>query len=357
MKQFIITFILLVVVFSTKAQVSLNVQLAPAGFVNKDQLWNLILVNNKDEILDINIRMNMQDAISGQVVMSASTGNLLLGKGVKTITTKDLQPVTYNYTLPDMMGNYLPMGSYIICYQIWSGTKEVPLAEECIKMNIDPLSPPLLNSPANKSVIETPYPQFSWIPPAPFEMFSALSYELFIAEVIPGQLPAQAIDNNTPVYFKTNLLQPFESYASSFNKLDTGKIYAWQIVAKNGINYSAKSEIWTFSLASQQQKKEQSYISYLELKNNDSKKALFTISEDMLRIKYYSFREIIKAVITISASDGKILESYPIKLVSGDNFFSLPLSSKIEAGKIYQVALEDNSKKISYASIVLEKKN
>lgn len=233
-----------------KAQLVLNAQLPAAGFVQKDQLWNLVLVNNKADILDVTLQMDLQDAASGQVVLSAKTGSFLIGKGVKNISARELQPILYNYNVPGLSGNYLPMGAYIACYQVISNViKEGPLAQECIRFNIDPLSPPLLSSPADKAVVESPYPQFTWTPPTPYDMFTNLSYDLLITEVTEGQSATEAIQYNTPIYSKSDLNQPYESYASSFTKLDTGKIYAWQVVAKNGLSYAVKTEVWTFKIA------------------------------------------------------------------------------------------------------------
>src|SRR6478736_755496 len=99
--------------FLVNAQVTINAQLPPAGFVPKDQLWNLILVNNNADILDVNMQLDLQDATTGQVVLTAATGNLLLGKGVTVIAAKDIQPILYNYNVADMSRNYLPMGAYI----------------------------------------------------------------------------------------------------------------------------------------------------------------------------------------------------------------------------------------------------
>ena len=131
-----------------KAQVNISAQLPPAGMVQKEQLWDLILISNKEDILDVSIKFSLQDAVTGQVVMSARSGNVLLGKGAKTISSRDVQPVLYNYNVPDFSGNYLPLGAYVACYQLYLNVpKDEPLAQECIQINIDPLSPPLLNSP------------------------------------------------------------------------------------------------------------------------------------------------------------------------------------------------------------------
>lgn len=233
------------------SQVNLNTQLPTSGLIQKEQLWNLVLINNSTDILDIALQLNLQDAVTGQVLLSATTGNVLLGKGVKVIKASDLQPIAYSFNQPDFTRSFLPLGSYVASYQVIlaDGRKTGILAEERIRIQIDPLSPPQLSSPANQSSLETPYPQFSWIPPTPFDMFNSLNYDFMITEVSNGQTPVESILYNTPVYSKTNLTHPFESYTSSFSKLDTGKLYAWQVIARNGLSYAAKTEVWAFKIA------------------------------------------------------------------------------------------------------------
>jgi len=234
-----------------QAQVIINAQLPPAGPVEKDQLWNLVIMNNSGNILNAYINMSLQDASTGQVVLSASTGNITLGKGVKVITVKDAQPVQYNYNVPEYSKTFLPMGAYTVCYQVATFNHEGEsgvVGNDCYTINIEPLSPPLLNTPADKSSLQTPYPQFSWMPPAPVNMFSNLSYDIIVTEVLPGQSPAEAIEYNLPTYSRTSILQTVDNYPSSNIKLDTAKMYAWEVVARNGANYAAKTDVWTFRI-------------------------------------------------------------------------------------------------------------
>ena len=332
---------LVIVTGMVKAQITVSAQLPPAGFVQKEQLWNLILVNNKNEVLDVRMRMNVQDAISGQVVLSANTMNFLIGKGVKNITNRDLQPIAYNFSLPDMMRSYLPMGAYNICYQVIGATKDVPLAEECVRVNIDPLSPPLLANPADKSVIATPYPQFSWIPPAPFEMFNNLSYDLLITEILPGQAAAEAVNNNIPVYFKTNILQPYEAYASSFNKLDTGKTYAWQVVAKNGTNYSGKTDIWTFRLQSDSIQKLIALYPYTKI--SDASSEISIAPEGILKMEINNSSNDLLGYFTVRnlSSQNKQKASFKmeIPLSPGPNFitYNTAKHGKLKYDNVYEV--------------------
>jgi hypothetical protein len=335
---------LFVLPFIGNAQVTLNAQLPQAGFVQKEQLWNLILVNNNADVLDINIQMNLQDAITGQVVLTATTGNLLLSKGVKMVKSGDIQPIVYNYTAPDLSRNYLPMGAYVACYQIINNTnrKEAPLAEECIRINIDPLSPPMLNSPSDKSEIESPYPQFTWMPPTPFDMFSNLSYDLLITEVLQGQSAIEAIQYNTPLYSKGSINQPYESYASSFNKLDTGKLYAWQVVAKNGINYAAKTEVWTFKVAPPSWIKQLiEQTPFIKMKRDNPEKGI--APNGFLKIAYTNETadtSCLVHLIDISVSNAPTI-SFEVKLNSGENLIQKDIKKMLHAkeGKIYEAII------------------
>lgn len=327
-----------------KAQLVLNAQLPAAGFVQKDHLWNLVLVNNSADILDVTIQMDLQDAASGQVILSAGTGNFLIAKGVKNIAAKDLQPILYNYNVPELSKSYLPMGSYVACYQVISNLrKETPLAQECIRFNIDPLSPPLLISPADKAVLQSPYPQFTWMPPAPYDMFTNLSYDLLVTEVTDGQSTTEAIQYNTPVYSKSDITQPYEAYASSFTKLDTGKIYAWQVVAKNGLSYAAKTEIWTFKIAQVKKADEIVNDTYLLLDNGVT--GTYTIQKDILRIKYYSFNATYNTEIVFTDEKNNIITKTKQTIVPGDNYLDLSLNNSFQKNRIYKVSVTDNQNK------------
>jgi hypothetical protein len=345
-----------------QAQVTLNVQMPSAGLVQKDQLWNLMLVNNSPTIYTASLQLNLQDPQNGQIVLTATTGNFLLGKGVKMMRVTDIQPINYTYSLPDFNRNYLPMGNYVACYQVIDvGTRsELALAEECLKINIDPLSPPLLNTPSNKAELDISYPQFTWMPPAPLDMFSTLSYDLLVTEVLPGQTDAEAIQNNFPIYNVTNLTQTFNNYASSFKKLDTGKIYAWQVVAKNGINYAAKTEVWSFKLkspsAASPNRIAKMFIEIQSITDENNLPQHF-ISERVLRLKYYSSQQSQKFKLSIFDENKKIVSATDLSLAVGENFIELPLTLKIKVNKTYKVELQgaENSQPLFKFNLIEKK--
>ncbi len=326
-----------------KAQVNVNVQMPPAGLVQKEQLWNLVLVSNSNDVLDITLQLNLQDAATGQVVLTATTGNILLSKGVKMIKAANLQPVSYTYSLTDFSKSYIPMGSYIACYQVINAgaRKEAPIAQECIRFAIDPLSPPLLSSPVDKGTVTTPYPQFTWMPPAPFDMFTSLYYDLLVTEVLEGQSATEAIQYNNPVYTKSNLTQPYDAYASSFTKLDTGKVYAWQVVAKNGLNYAAKTEVWTFKIVPPswvQQLIEQT--PYIKMKRDNPEKGI--APNGVLKLSYSNETSDTTVTVHVSEMNAQTKEAvvFDMKINRGENLLQklLPLKE----GIIYEAVIRNS---------------
>lgn len=331
-----------------KGQLTINTQLPSAGFVQKEQLWNLVLTNNKDDILDVHLQMSLQDAVTGQTVLTANSGNILVGKGVKVLTANDVQPIVYNYNIPDVAGSYLPLGAYVVCYQIRANArKEEPLAQDCIQLNIDPLSPPLLSTPLDKSEIDNPYPQFTWMPPSPYDMFTNLSYDLLLAEVMPGQSAPEAILYNTPIYVKSNILQPYDLYTSSFSSLDTGKVYAWQVVAKNGLNYAAKTEVWTFKVKPPSLVKliiEQT--PFIKMGRDYPEKGI--APNNILKLSYINETTDSIAVIQVVdlANRSNHIPAFTVTIQPGENLIQYDLKKiiSLEEGKLYEAQIVNSRK-------------
>lgn len=323
-------------------QVTVSAQLPPGGMVQKEQLWNLVIVNNTRDFAEINIKLTLQDALSGQVVMSANTGSLLLSKGVKVITNADMQPVTYNYFTADFSGNFLPMGAYLACYGIYytRGEAEESLSDECIKFTIDPLSPPLLNTPFNQDTVQTSYPLFTWMPPTPVNMFSNLNYDVIIAEVPDGQSPSESIENNTPIYTTNNLTQPMVTYPPGFTKLETGKTYAWQVIAKNSFSYAAKTDVWTFIVDERPEPPTTPATNTYLLLENDLKDT-YIITNRQLHIKYTSFDIEHKAAILFSDTQGNKVFIVKQKIFQGDNYFIIDLNNRFQKDVIYNATITD----------------
>jgi len=73
-------------------------------------------------------------------------------------------------------------------------------------------------------------------------------YDMVIVEVADGQNPTDAIQKNLPIYTAFNLSYPTTAYSSGATDLENGKVYAWQVLARNGFAFGGKSEVWTFKV-------------------------------------------------------------------------------------------------------------
>jgi hypothetical protein len=252
-----------------RAQVSMTLQVPPTGVLLKNQLWNMLLVNSGSSTVLLRVNLVLLDEKTNQPVLTANSIPVALAKGARQLQAKDLGPIQYTYNSPAFHADqdpngFLPAGSYQACYTVVNAEKGNPQVENCIQLNVDPLSPPLLNTQADESKIYTPSPQFTWLPPTPPGLFSDLSYLLVLVEVLPGQGKADAIQQNIPVYSAGFIKNLYMNYPSSYRSLDTSHLYAWRIVALNNGQAAAMSDIWTFRVTTPPlaslAKKEQPYI-------------------------------------------------------------------------------------------------
>lgn len=340
-------------------QVTVSVQFPPGGMIQKEQLWNVVLMNNNKEALDVILTLDIQDAVTGQSVLSAATRNFYLNKGVKMFSFRDAQPIQYNYLTTELMaiGSFIPLGSYVACYRVIENSYEKgsPVADECVRLNITPLSPPLLNTPADKSIVESNYPQFSWFPPSPYEMFNSLSYEIAVVEVLNGQSSTEAILYNVPLYTNSNIKNPFENYPTSFSSLQPGKTYAWQVTARNGTNYAAQTEVWSFTIkAAETFKKEITNTAYIALRSKHEPAGISYINGKTLFLKYYSFDKDHEAAVRFFANDGKLVKEIKKNIVYGDNLFQIQITNEFKGNSSYSVEITDIQSNIHYAKFHIQ---
>ena len=251
-KIFFIPMIIMAVAKFATAQITLQPSIPAVGIIQKNQLWNVLIINSTNTSYDCRLELALTDRITGQEALTATTAPFILAPGARQLNINTLSPVQYNYLLANMdnsLQGLIPIGSYTACYALKSrATGETPLAEECISFDTEPLSPPLLMFPADSAVLETSPAQFSWMPPNPVGMFSQLNYEILITAISDGQNANQAIQENIPFYSDGNLYNNLLNYPTSAASFDKNKWYAWQVIARDDRNYAGKSETWVFKI-------------------------------------------------------------------------------------------------------------
>lgn len=327
------------------AQIVMSVQLPPAGIVQKDQLWNVVITNNSTMEYETKLLLSLQSVETGQTILTANTASFSLGKGLKVTSSRDLQPIIYNYTTAGAGTEYLPLGTYVACYTLYRLQQEVveKLAEECVRLTISPLSPPFLVTPLDKSHLADQWPQFIWTAPAPLDLFSDLNYDLILSEVLPGQTPAQALQYNPSVYSRIGLKATYEPYPASYSRLEAGKTYAWQVIARNGTNYRASTETWTFTLAEDSAEKRGMTPAFVQLKSNRDEAPLSYVS-DTLYVQHYSYELSGEATVRFLDADETVLEEKKQALRYGNNFLRFPIGRRYQKRKVYRLSLETQNK-------------
>lgn len=321
-----------------QAQVVMQPQAPPLGLTIKPQLWNLSLVNATKESMTVRIEMVMTDVSTNQRILTGTTRSFFLPDGAKQVQAKDVIPVTYNagsslYSIDPSPEGFLPPGVFNICYTLIGGPKGVPestIAEACETYEIEPLSPPQLVSPMEQEQVETPAPLFTWLPPAPLSNFSRLTYDWVLVEVQLTQSAADAIQMNVPLLTRQQINFTNFQYPQSAPKLDTAKLYAWRIAAKNNLITVANSEVWTFKVSGEKPEsitnKNIGYYARL----HTTEDAAFTICTGVLRFEYHNLSNLQQLqfrLFDISTASRRELNTgeQVHQLKPGQNFLNLDL--------------------------------
>ena len=236
------------------SQLILSPQLPSSGLLQKDQLWNVLVMNNPVRYDNAILTLVLEDERTQQKILTGTSRSFTLMSGTQQLKLSDVGPVQYtglgNSSLNDRSG-LLPVGRFIVYYTLETNVpgKSIPLGEAYLPLEVQPLSPPQLISPLDTSVIDTKYPNFNWMPPSSVNMFGNLTYSLLLVEVRKKQNPYDAIQRNPTLLKQDNITAPLFNYPTSLNALEEGKTYAWQVVVTNNSSYTEKTEVWSFSVA------------------------------------------------------------------------------------------------------------
>ncbi len=330
-----------------KAQVQIQSTIPSVGLVQKNQLWNLVLVNGTGHAIDGRLELLIRDPQSGIELMTAATAGFTLPKGSAQLNVNRLSPIQYNYLgmEPDKtISGLLPAGAYLACYSFvsWQGEKNNLIAEECIRFDVEPLSPPMLMFPADSSVLDIQPAQFTWTPPTPATMFNRLRYEMLVAEIRPGQKPAEALQNNLSFYNTAGIANNLQTYPASLPAFDKEKWYAWQVIARDDKNYAGHSEVWVFKVKEPDHPRiDPIQASFITLGEAGESGNMGVVHGNRLFIKYYSADKEHTAPVRFLTTGNKLMLEVKKEIQYGDNFLSFQLPRAFAPGNTYIVEIID----------------
>ena len=358
MKKYFFTIILLALANATLfAQVTIQPNVPAIGIIQKNQLWNVLIVNSSNNAyLDCRLKLLLRDRETGQDIFTEITASFNIDAGAKQLNINALNPVQYNYLSGIPNNNLLGListGSYTACYSLIS--KSLNIAEECIQFDTEPLSPPMLIFPADSSLLDIAPTQFSWTAPTPAEMFDRLHYEILITEIQNEQKANEAIQQNIPFYNDGTLFSNVLNYPSSSQAFEKNKWYAWQVIAKDDKSYAGKSEVWVFKIQNET-KISNSNESFAEVKPfYTAKKYYFTKTINFSFNNPYKVQEL-KYTVTEVASKNKLKKLPKIEMIEGLNQVSLDISKipGVQKNKEYVIELENVGTSIHYLNFIIK---
>lgn len=348
LKQRLVMMSLLLSFGTVQAQITMTALLPPGGLFLRSQLWNVSISKAGGSSAEFQVRLQLKDLQTQQVVLSALSGPFTINNGVSIVRPQSFEPVKYTGTTlsfdPSSNG-FLPVGQYQVCYQLlpYAAYKLEVLADDCEQVQVEPLNPPILILPENDSVITTKTPGFNWTPPSPPAMFSGLNYDISVCEIYKNQSPQEAMQNNLPVQQATYLSQPFFVYPLQGVPLEKGKTYAWQIIAKDQQRPAARSEIWSFRTGDKTDTLKETNTVYLLIDDNSHSAGI--ADSGFVRIKYISYNQTHQVAISVKDETGKVIISGRREIRQGDNYLSVPLDGRFKEAHHYTLVLADKKDK------------
>lgn len=178
----------------------------------------------------------------------------------------------------------LPEGSYTACAAAADESGFV-LAQSCADFTIAYPAAPELLGPDDGADITSTSPLFQWTPvqvPVGYQ----LTYDLRIVEVLPGQLPSEALRSNIPQYEDLDAMGTVLRYPIGALPLEPGKTYAWSVQAldQNGYPASAndgRSEIRTFKVSEPASTTPAEGTTTLTLESTSSANSSLTVGDEV----------------------------------------------------------------------------
>jgi hypothetical protein len=343
---------------TSQSQFVLIPETQASGVVMRQQIWSLMINNLSGGAKNAILFITVTDRLSSQVLLQANSNILILNPGVKRVTYNELVPLqfavsTVGFPADRQLSQPLPVGEYLICYRLYdSEGKKLLLGSECVRIIAEPLSPPQLIQPENKTTVMTPRPVLTWTPPSPVHMFTALSYDIIVSPLYEKQSPEEALQRNIPVMTTTSMNNSV-LYPSTYTNLDAGKTYAWQVLARDAGRSGGKSEVWTFTVMPDSVVSIVSNATYVKLSRENKEVAI--VHQGILKAEYYNFFNDSTVNVSVrraseSNARGKMATNFTWKVKPGQNFLEHNLNGRLrlEADVVYEVIVI-NSRKEEWA--------
>lgn len=243
-KIVIILFVLSIFSNLSYSQVTAVLRPPPPFRFNASDLWNVSLTNSGSPI-EVYLKATVKKSNSLLVEATSATFVLQTTLAPKSVSASSISPIDLKKYSSEVDDNFkstgsLPSGRYNICIFVYSKSSNTVLSEYCNDFEVLQTIKGELISPQDKDEIKTMLPIFNWMPPAPIQPGSNVSYEINIVEILERQTAYYAMTANPYIYSKKNIVVGLFQYPVAAMPMENGRRYAWRV--KTYLNGSLLSE-------------------------------------------------------------------------------------------------------------------
>ncbi|PUZ19534.1 DUF928 domain-containing protein [Chitinophaga costaii] len=172
-------------------------------------------------------------------------------RGVNSVPAAAVQRASINFAQGQgasllRQSGFFPAGDYEYCFELSTEKGEDIEGNQCFDYELEPFSPLLLTTPAEKDQLCDKRPSFFWQPLLP--LVPGMQYRLVLTEIKEGQAPIEALHYNLPLVNQVGISGPFLFFPPSAPELQEGHHYVWQVTAYKGDLVLQDSEVWDFSM-------------------------------------------------------------------------------------------------------------
>ncbi len=234
----IIVLVFFIIDVNAQQNYTVTLKMPPPGTLNISDLWNVMVTNNSGSEQSGYLTGTAREDKDGMIA-KGTTVPILFKKGVNNIKIKDLPKTPdVEYMASDqrykeslVRHGKFPSGKYEICVKFISSSSNEELGSDCINQEVSEEGMLTLISPADGEQTDSKTPViFSWSSGGKTPVGG---YTLKICEVMKGQTPETALENNRTFYEMTGVKTSNLKYPNSAKTFEEGKEYAWMVKAGN----------------------------------------------------------------------------------------------------------------------------
>jgi len=333
----------------------INAQYITAGYhagegLGIQQLWDvsihLPVINGKFYYLTFNLTDK-----NGAVLLEAKSKTFKITESTyhfsDNITANS--PYEYNYLNQEWRrscektGNIIPAGNYMVNYVLYETTQGcnwtgIVSFQITIPLNIQYYNSLDLVFPYDNDTIYDSYPLLKWLQLIP--EVSDVEYLLTITELLAGQNKELSMVYN-PFLYNEKTINTDISYPLFARKLEKGKSYSWQVKAIKDNRIVTESEIWVFTIGSNQQDTiiEENPDVFLTLNPEPIPSHWVNIKGDYLyftvKTEFDVNRNVNYAIYSSSSENSIVIsgKKSPLTIEYGKNLYSLSVADLKNNGK------------------------